>query len=162
MRRFILPLVAACGLTIAYMNPALADDDMTMAGTLEITHAWARAMLPNQPAGGGYLDISNTGSEPDRLIGARSPAAGKVEVHTMEVVNDVMVMRPVEGGLEIPPDATVKLEPGGLHLMFMAVSDPFDEGETVPVTLEFEHAGPIDIELPVGSREGGMPGHSGH
>lgn len=161
MRRFILPLAAACGLTIAYMAPVLAHDDMTTAGKLEISHAWARAMLPNQPAAGGYLYISNTGNEPDRLIGARSPAAGKVEIHTMEVVDDVMTMRPVEGGLEIPPDATVKLEPGGFHLMFMAVSDPFDEGEIVPVTLEFEHAGTVEIELPVGSREGAMPGHSG-
>ncbi|MEX0957087.1 MAG: copper chaperone PCu(A)C [Rhizobiaceae bacterium] len=162
MRRFILPLAAACGLTIAYMTPATAHDDMAIAGNLEITHAWARAMLPNQPAGGGYLYISNTGSKPDRLVGVRSPVAGKVEIHTMEMVNDVMTMRPVEGGLEIPPDATVKLEPGGFHLMFMAVSDSFDEGETVPVTLEFERAGPVEIELPVGSREGGMPDHSGH
>jgi copper(I)-binding protein len=74
----------------------------------------------------------------------------------------VMIMRPVEGGLEIPAGEMVELKPGGVHIMFMAVSDPFDEGESVPVTLEFEKAGSVELNLPVGPRGGGAPDDSGH
>ena len=75
----------------------------------------------------------------------------------MEMVNDVMTMRPVEGGLEIPAGATVELKPGGTHLMFMMVTEPFKEGGEVPVTLEFEKAGKVDLELPVDARAATEP-----
>ncbi len=149
MRNFTPPFLAALGMILLSIAAGIAHDHMKSVGSLEISHAWARAMLPNQPAGAGYLVIANSGAEPDRLVGASSPAAGKVEIHTMSVVDDVMVMRPVEGGLEIPAGKTVTLEPGGLHVMFMQVTDPFRDGGTVPVTLEFEKAGPVDLELPV-------------
>lgn len=132
-----------------------AASDAATAGDLAVADGWARAMLPGQPAGGGYLTITNDGAEADRLIGASSPVAGKVEVHTMEVVDDVMVMRPVEGGLEIPAGGSVELKPGGLHLMFLEVTEPFAEGDTVPVTLEFEKAGAVEVPLPVRSARGG-------
>jgi len=125
------------------------------AGDLAITAAWARAMLPGQPAGGGYLTIANGGAAADRLVGAESSAAGKVEIHTMSVVNDVMTMRPVEGGLEIPAGATVELKPGGFHVMFLQVSEPFREGATVPVTLVFEKAGRVEVPFPVRAASGG-------
>jgi copper(I)-binding protein len=129
-------------------------------GDLEITAAWARAMLPGQPAGGGYFSVTNTGAEADRLVAASSPTSGKVEIHEMKVENDVMTMRPVEGGLEIAPGATVELKPGGFHLMFMQVAEPFQEGATVPVTLEFEKAGMVDLDFPVKLDAGGD--HSTH
>ncbi|WEX08450.1 copper chaperone PCu(A)C [Chelativorans sp. AA-79] len=119
------------------------------AGDLRIAEPWARAMLPGQPSGGAYMTIRNEGREPDRLVAVSSPAAGKVEVHTMEMKDDVMVMRPVERGLEIPAGGTVDLEPGGLHIMFMEVKTPFAEGADVPVTLEFEKAGKVEVTLPV-------------
>jgi copper(I)-binding protein len=72
-----------------------------------------------------------------------------VEIHVMEMANDVMTMRPLVGGLEIPAGATVELKPGGAHLMFMMVTEPFKEGGEVPVTLEFEKAGKVDLTLPV-------------
>lgn len=130
------------------------------AGGLEISSYWAKAMLPGQPAGGGYLSVTNKGDAPDRLLSASSPASGMVEIHTMEVVDDVMTMRPVEGGLEIAPGATVELKPGGMHLMFMQVAKPFGEGETVPVTLQFEKAGAVEIALPVRKTAG--DDHSQH
>lgn len=131
------------------------------AGDLSITGGWARAMLPGQPAGGGYLTVTNSGQTADKLVSAASPNAGKVEVHTMEVVNDVMVMRPVDGGLDIPAGSTVELKPGGLHLMFMAVTEPFKQGASVPVTLEFEKAGKVEVMLPVQAKQGGED-HSQH
>lgn len=141
-----------------------AEDEAIRTGDLTITTPWARAMLPGQPSGGGYLTIKNEGTEDDRIVSLSSPVAGKVEIHTMEMSNEVMVMRPAEGGLAIPAGETVTLKPGGLHIMFMQVETPFKEGEIVPVTLELEKAGRVDVELPVGPVRGDMPmdDHSGH
>jgi periplasmic copper chaperone A len=119
------------------------------AGDIEVTAGFARAMLPGQPTGGGFVTILNKGASPDRLVAATSPAAGKVEIHSMEIKDGVMVMRPVEGGLEIPAGGTVAMKPGGLHLMLMQVENPFAVGTPVPLTLEFEVAGKVEIELPV-------------
>ncbi len=155
MRIVSLPFAGAIGFIVMSVAAGITHDHIASVGNLEISHAWARAMLPNQPAGGGYMTIANQGQEADRLVSASSPAAGKVEIHSMQVINDVMTMRPVEGGLEIPAGETVELKPGGLHVMFMAVAEPFAEGDTVPVTLEFEQAGSVDIALPVRKAEGG-------
>ena len=157
MRRLLLPIAACLALLAAadlspIAPPAAAEAQAAApvtAGDLEISHFRAKAMLPGQPVGGGYLSIANKGTAADRLVTVTSPNAGMVEIHTMEIVDDVMTMRPVEGGLEIPAGATVELKPGGAHLMFMAVSEPFKQGATVPVTLEFEKAGKVDLVLPV-------------
>ncbi|MEP9398087.1 DUF1775 domain-containing protein [Mesorhizobium sp. KR2-14] len=135
--------------------------EVVKVGELEISQGWARAMLPGQKAGGGYLTIANHGTAADKLVAATSPAAGKVEIHTMSMKGEVMEMRPVEGGLEIPSGETVELKPGGLHVMFMNVTEPFKEGASVPVTLEFEHAGKVEISLPVKTAMGGGD-HSHH
>ncbi len=153
--RLSLQFAAAVALTViailtAFSGRVRADDAKPVTiGSIEISAGWARAMLPGQPTGGGYLTIANKGTEDDRLVSAASPVAAKVEIHTMEVVNDVMVMRKVDGGLEIPAGAAVELKPGGLHLMFMRVSTPFKDGGNVPLSLEFEKAGKVDVTLPV-------------
>lgn len=164
MRRHILQFAAACLLTAFSLVTGLARSEemkshAVTAGDLEITSGWVRAMLPGQPAGGGFFIVTNKGSSPDRLIAGSTETAGRIEIHTMEIVNDVMVMRPVEGGLEIPAGATVELKPGGLHIMFMEVAEPYQEGATVPVTLEFEKAGKVDLRLPVLKGQGGGMQH---
>lgn len=118
-------------------------------GTLTIEQPWSRATPGGATVGGGYLRITNTGSAPDRLTGGSFPLAAKVEVHEMRLDGDVMRMKPVEGGLEIKPGATVELKPGGLHLMFMDLKEPLKEGQTVKGTLVFEKAGPVEVEYTV-------------
>lgn len=164
MRRHILQFAAACLLTAVSLVTGLARSEEMKShpvsvGDLEITSGWVRAMLPGQPAGGGFFIVTNKGTSADRLIAGSTQTAGRVEIHTMEIVNDVMVMRPVEGGLEIPAGATVELKPGGLHIMFMEVAEPYQEGATVPVTLEFEKAGKVDLQLPVLKGQGGGMQH---
>ena len=166
MRRHYLQFAAAALLTafslFAGLGHSLGMDmksEPVIAGDLEISAGWVRVMLPGQPAGGGFFIVTNKGAAADRLVAATSEKAGRVEIHTMEIVNDVMVMRPVEGGLEIPAGATVELKPGGLHVMFMEVADPYQEGTTVPVTLEFEKAGKVDLVLPVLKGQGGGMQH---
>lgn len=166
MRRHYLHFAAACVLTAVSLVAGIAGSEEmkshpVTAGDLEISSGWVRAMLPGQPAGGGFLVVTNKGASADRLLGGSSQKAGRVEIHTMEIVNDVMVMRPVEGGLEIPAGATVELKPGGLHLMFMEVAEPYQEGGTVPLALEFEKAGKVDLELPVLKGHGGAMQHGG-
>jgi copper(I)-binding protein len=118
-------------------------------GSLEIGHPWARATPPTAPTGGAFLTITNTGTTADRLVSVRSPAADAVQVHEMKMEGNVMRMREISGGLEIPPGATVTLAPGGLHIMMMGLKAPFKQGEKVPVTLVFEKAGSIEIALAV-------------
>jgi periplasmic copper chaperone A len=119
------------------------------AGDLVITQAWARATPGGAKIGGGYLTIENKGSAPDRLIGGSADVAGKVEVHEMAMNNGVMTMRPLEKGLAIDPGKTVKLAPGGYHLMMFDLKSPLKQGEKLPVTLEFEKAGKVQVSLDV-------------
>ena len=139
--------------------------DAITVGDLELTGAFTRATLPNAPVGGGYVTITNKGDEADRLVSAQSSFSPDVQIHEMAVVNDVMQMQQLPEGLEIPAGETVTLAPGGLHMMFMNISAPFVEGETVPVTLVFEKAGEVEIELAVqafGASGMNTSGHEGH
>jgi copper(I)-binding protein len=149
-RRFFL---AAALALIA--SPAPAQD--YKLGSLEIAHAWTRATPPTAPAGGGFLTITNKGTTPDRLIGVRSASSEKSEIHEMKMDGNVMRMREVEKGLEIPPGATVELKPGGYHIMLMGLRAPFAKGAKVPVTLVFEKAGSVDVDLTVEAMGASMP-----
>lgn len=127
------------------------DHGAAASGPIEASGGFARAMLPNAPSGGGYVTLRNTGETADRLVSVSSPAAGTVEIHEMEMEGDVMRMRALPQGIAIEPGQTVELAPGGLHLMFLDVAAPFKEGDTVPVTLTFETAGPVETTLSVGA-----------
>ncbi|MGZ9809852.1 copper chaperone PCu(A)C [Pseudoroseicyclus sp. H15] len=120
-------------------------------GDLTITGAFTRATLPNAPVGGGFLTVTNAGETDDTLIAGSTPAAGRVEIHEMEMDGDVMRMRELEGGLPIPAGETVELTPGGYHIMLMELAGPLVEGTEVPVTLTFAEAGDVDVMLSVGA-----------
>jgi len=152
-RRSVLVLAVATLLPA----PLLAHD--YKLGSLEIAHPWTRATAPTAKSGGGFLTITNKGTTPDRLIAARSPVSLKVEVHEMKMEGSVMRMREVEKGLEIPPGATVTLKPGGYHIMFMELKAPLAKDNKVPVTLVFEKAGSIDVELAVEAMGTTQPTH---
>ena len=117
-------------------------------GDLTIESYWARAMLPNQPVAGGFLSVTNKGAD-DRLISVSSKRAARIELHEMLMKDNVMEMREVAGGILVPAGSTLELAPGGLHLMFFDIAEPFKDGETVPVTLTFEKAGIVELMLPV-------------
>jgi copper(I)-binding protein len=140
-------LIGAALLISLGIGGAYADE--VKAGDLVITQAWARATPGGAKVGGGYLTIENKGSAPDKLIGGTTGAAAKLEVHQMSTENGVMKMHPVAGGLTIAPGKTVKLAPGGYHLMLMELKHPFKQGEKVPVTLQFEKAGNVNVTLDV-------------
>lgn len=137
--------------------PATAQD--YKVGALEISRPWTRATPATAQSGGGFLTITNKGTTPDRLIAARSTVSDKAEVHEMRMDGNVMKMRELEKGLEIPAGATVMLKPGGYHIMFMGLKAPFAKDAKVPVTLVFEKAGSLDISLDVEALGAGAPKH---
>lgn len=130
---------------------ATTTGDAVKVGDLEIKGAFSKAMLPGQPVGGGYLTITNNGKADDVLISASSSVAGSVELHEMAMQGQVMKMRKLDAGIAVPAGQTVELKPGGLHMMFMKVKEPFKAGSEVPVTLTFEKAGQIEVKLAVGA-----------
>ena len=136
---FLVLLVSAC-----------TPSDDAKSGGIVIEKPSISATVPGAPVSAGYLTIRNTGSETDRLISAQAGFAGKVQIHEMSMVDDVMKMRPVDGGLEIAPGGEVILARGGRHLMFMELSGALSKGETHTVRLVFEKAGEIEEEFVVG------------
>lgn len=124
-------------------------------GELGVRHPWTRATPPGAKLGVGYLEIRNSAREPDRLIGASTPIAQRVELHVLVREGDVVRMREVES-LDVPARERLVLRPGGPHLMIVGLARPFVKGERVPLSLRFEKAGELRIELEVqalGSRK---------
>jgi hypothetical protein len=165
--------VIACAIMLGCLPSPSARAEEVKAGDLVITQAWSRATPGGAKIGGGYLTIENKGSAPDRLVGGSADIAEKVQVHEMAMSNGVMTMRPLENGLTIAPGKTVKLAPGGNHLMLVGLKHPLKQGDKLPITLEFEKAGKVKVSFDVegvgaqGPAGGGpmdmkkMPGHSG-
>lgn len=127
-----------------------------VAGDLTLSGAFTRATLPNAPVAGGFLDITNNGATDDRLLSAVSPISMVTQIHEMAMEGDVMKMRELPDGLVIPAGETVNLMPGGYHVMFMDLTGPLAEGETIKVRLTFEVAGEVDIDMPVGATNAKM------
>ncbi|EYD72088.1 Copper metallochaperone, bacterial similar to Cox17 protein [Rubellimicrobium mesophilum DSM 19309] len=137
-------LRAALAALLLAAPPALADE-----GHIEIHGAYAISPTPQSTTGAAYMMIHNHASEPDHLLSVASPAAGKVQVHDSSEVDGVMRMEPLAEPLEIPAGSVAMLQRGGTHLMFMGLADPWEDGESIPVTLTFEHAGEVTVDVPV-------------
>jgi copper(I)-binding protein len=127
--------------------PACAQE--VKAGDLVITQAWSRATPGGAKVAGGYVTIENKGSAQDRLTGGSADIASKVEVHEMAMNTGVMTMRPLDGGLVIEPGKTVKLAPGGYHLMMFDLKGPIKQGDKLAVTLQFDKAGKVSVPFAV-------------
>jgi len=123
---------------------------------VDIQGAWIRPTVPGQSGTGAFMKLNAPSGA--RLVGASTPAAGVAEVHEMKMDGDTMRMRPVQGGLDLPPRQTVELKPSGYHLMLMDLKQPMTKGSTVPFTLQFIDAkgnkSALDITVPVGAPEG--------
>ena len=131
---------------ISLMPVESSAHDYTV-GSITVFNPWARATPGPAKAGAGYLGIKNAGSSADRLIKAESNLSKRTEIHTHIMDGGVMKMVHVEEGVEVPAGKEVMFEPGGLHVMFMGLKAPFKEDQSLPVTLTFEKAGKVDVEL---------------
>lgn len=153
--------LAALAAFIAFVTPSIAHD--YTAGNIQVVHPWSRPTPPSAKVGGGYVKLTNAGSEPDRLIAITSPIASRVEIHRSVVEHGVASMRPV-GGVTIEPGATVSFEAEHLHFMFIEPNRQLRDGDRFPATLVFERAGRVDVEFIVQMRAftPAAEDHSGH
>jgi copper(I)-binding protein len=120
---------------------------------LTIAQPYARATVPGQAAGGGYLKLHNKGPS-DRLLAASTPVAKTVELHSMTMEGDVMRMRQLDA-IEVPAGKTVELKPGGMHLMLMGLKAPLKAGDSFALKLKFEKAGEVAVQAKVRAANGG-------
>ena len=126
---------------------------------VEIENAWSRATPPGAKVAAGYLTVRNKSASPDRLVGASSAVAGRVETHIVDKQGEVMRMREVKG-YDVPAKGSFELKPGGAHLMLVDIERPLQAGERIPVVLRFQNAGEIRIDLEV--KPLGATGPHGH
>jgi periplasmic copper chaperone A len=126
---------------------------------VRIEDPWARATPPGAKVGAGYMKI--TSGAPDRLIGASSPAAARVELHLTLKDGEVMRMREVKA-YDIPAKGGFTLAPGGAHSMLVDIKAPFTQGAKIPLTLRFERAGEVKTELAVRGLRSTAQEHKGH
>ncbi len=119
-----------------------------VVGQINIDDSWARATAPGSKIAAGYMTIRNLSASPDRLVGASSPLAARVETHVTVKEGEVFRMREVKG-YDVPASGSFELKPGGAHLMLVDVKRPLKEGDKVPLTLRFQRAGELRTELQV-------------
>jgi periplasmic copper chaperone A len=163
----------ALAATLVIAAPAVAQSPQ---GAIHVEGAWARSTPPGAKTAAAYMTVVNTGHDADRLVAASTPVAGEADVHRTSEENGVMKMRPA-GPVELKPGASLKLAPGGYHVMMMDLKQPLTDGKDFPLTLVFEKAGKIQVNVhvqrtpPAGSAGGqsmggmggmSMPGMSGH
>ena len=130
------------------------------AQSVDVKDAWVRASVQGQKATGAFMKI--TAKEGSKLVSASSPAAGVAEVHEMKMDGDIMKMRAVSGGLELPAGKTVELRPGGYHVMLMDLKAALPKDSTIPLTLVFKDArglqSKLEIKVPVALTPPGVAG----
>lgn len=148
--------------TAQHDHGATAGADTFRAGDITISAPWTRATPGGAKVAGGYLKLTNNGTNPEKLLGGTTSIAGRVEVHEMIMNGGVMQMRPQSAGLEIKPGETVELKPGGLHVMFLDLKRQLKDGETVNATLQFEKAGTVAVTFKVGPIGGASSPHRHH
>ena len=133
--------------TLAASSLAVASD--FKAGDITIAQPWARATPPVAQTGAGYLTLTNTGDEDEALLSVSTPISKTAEIHTQSMEDHVMVMREVQR-IDIPSGGQIRMEPASsLHMMFIGLKAPLEEGQTFPLTLTFEQAGEITVEVTV-------------
>jgi copper(I)-binding protein len=124
----------------------IANGAIGQTGQLEIKTPWARATPGHAETGAAYVTIVSPTT--DRLTAVSSPVAKKVELHTMSMEGGVMRMRPL-AAIDIPAGQTVTLSPGGTHIMLLGLTQPLRQGQSFPLTLSFEHAGPRQVTVAI-------------
>lgn len=151
----IRSLFTAAALTAGLLTAAHADG-------IEVRDAYARSASPVARTGAVFMLLENATGTDDRLIGAQAQVAERLELHThISNAQGVMRMVEIEDGIPVPAGGTATLARGGDHVMLMGLTGPLEQGATFPLTLTFERAGEITVEVPVDSER--MPaGHGGH
>lgn len=139
----------------AWAQPAVSD--------LSFKDPWIRGSAPGQKNGAGYLVIENTSNQPGALISAQSDRADRIELHTIVREGNVAKMQEVEQ-IDIPANGSVELKPGGFHVMFIGLTQPFKPGENIPVQLNLTGGQTLEVvfEVKPATHMGGTGHGHGH
>jgi hypothetical protein len=143
MRR---PVIALVVLVLAQFAAA-ANSAEPPSGRVSVSDAWARATPPGMAVAAVYLTLVG-GRQADRLVGAETPRAAMAQIHVVSDAAGMARMRQTEG-VDVPARTSVKLAPQGTHIMLMELPRPLVAGDRFPLTLQFEHAGRIDVDVEV-------------
>lgn len=146
---FIRPVAIAAFILAMASAAAVSQTAEYTLESLSVLQPWTRATAPSQKAGGVFLRIDNSGDQPDRLIAVESDMADVTSLHATIRDGDVMKMRAVEGGVEVPANGHVDLMPGGTHVMLIGLRERLVKDTTIPLTLVFERAGRLQINAVV-------------
>ena len=149
-RSLMVSCVAMALAVVAGVSGAAAQTSDN--GAIRIEGAWVRETPIGGNSGGGYMWIVNSGSEPDRLVGAESSAAKSVQLKQVSYVGDVMQTRDLENGIEIPANGEIRLRWDSSYLLFVDLKEPFAPRQTVEASLNFEKAGTVKVQFGVRPR----------
>ncbi|WP_100639960.1 copper chaperone PCu(A)C [Marinobacter salexigens] len=165
MKKLITLLFASSALIFSVFSTTVVASEHAHGG-IDIENPWSRPTPPGTPMGVGYLVIRNHSDKAVTLVGASTPRADQVSIHETVMAGGVMRMQSVKGGLTISAGGVVELKPHSYHLMLEKLAEPLKEGENIPLTLEFEGAEPVVVELNVQSLDADMKememDHSAH
>ena len=143
--RLAFRFIAALGLSLGLSTLAIGHE--YKVGNIAIDHPYARATAPGQPSAGAYLSIENNGKEKDTLTSISTTIAKSTEVHSMTMDGNVMKMREVSS-IDIKPSEKIAMQPGGgFHIMLIGLRKPLKTGDKFPMTLTFEKAGKIEVNV---------------
>lgn len=156
MNRIIRAIALSALVSAAFVLPAHAQ--------VTVKDPWVRATVPAMKATGAFMQITST--QDARLVEVKSPVAGIIEIHEMAMEKNVMKMRALPDGLELPAGKAVELKPGGYHVMLMDLKQQMKEGGTVPMTLVVEgkdkKRSTIEVKAPVKPLAAPGPMEAGH
>lgn len=159
--RFTALAASLLALTMGTVIPTFAQQDHQHSTTshitqapLEIEAAWSRELPPTAPVGAAFFTIHNHSDQADRLLSAESLIADVTELHAHIHEGDVMRMVKIDT-MDVPAHGKLTLEPGGYHIMLIGLKKPLVAGETFTLTLQFEHAGQVDITVNIKNSDAG-------
>jgi len=138
----------ALALWLALYAGSAANAQTSAASTIVVEQPWARATPRGAKTGAAYMTLINKGASADRLVGATTPLAGKVQFHKETEDNGVSHMHEMHG-VDLEPGAKIVFKPGDMHMMIVELKQPLTEGQTFPLTLQFQKAGNVEVTVPI-------------
>ena len=154
-------------LTLILLSTVTGEALAAAKNPIVISQAQARASVGKMPNSAAFLQIENRGKNDDALLSASSPAAERVEIHSMNMEGDVMKMRAVDS-VDLKAENTISMKPGqGPHVMLFGLKKPLKAGDKFPMTLNFRKAGAVEVSVEVmdmaaHSKHGSGHGHEEH
>lgn len=160
MHRLALIAVVAFALSACSRSSEKAPSGEAAASAVVVTDVLCRPTPNGRQVTGCYMTL--TSPVDDTLVSVESPVAALAQIHESRMESNMMMMRELEAGLPLPAGEAVQLKSGGNHVMLLGVREPLRAGQSVPLTLTFATAAPVEVTASVGQPPAADEDHSGH